>query len=247
MDTIFMNSENSKTSKPHISKLKLTDKLDLRVDKKVIALSNPSIYYTWNNMKSSYNNNKSKISAPTWNEEFTLPGGSYSVSDIQDYFEYILKKHGEKINNDKDNDKYKDKSKPSVKIYINRVENRITFKIKNGYSLELLIKEKMKLLGSTKNKKAKDKNGENVPHLEITEVVLVHCNIVNNDYQQDSRVLYTFIPNKSFGSLLDISPSNHIFLKTFNSESDEIIVWFTDQNSQPLEIEDRLNLTMVIK
>ena len=116
-----------------------------------------------------------------------------------------------------------------------------------GISLELLTPETMKLPGSTKNKITKDKNGENVLHLEITEVVLVHCNIVNNDYQQDSRVLYTFVPNKPFGSLLEISPTNHIFLKTFNSEYDEIIVWFTDQNSQPLEIEDRINLTMVIK
>ena len=105
----------------------------------------------------------------------------------------------------------------------------------------------MKLLGSAENKITKDKNGENLPHLEITEVVLVHCNMVNNDYQQDSRVLYTFVPNKSFGSLLDISPSNHIFLKTFNSEYNEIIVWFTDQNSKPLEIEARINLTRVIK
>ena len=94
----------------------------------------------------------------------------------------------------------------------------------------------MKLLGSTKNKISKDKNGENVPHLEISEVVLVHLNVVNNDYQQDSRVLYTLVSNKSFGSLLEISPTNHIFLKTFNSEYDEIIVWFADQNSQPLEI-----------
>ena len=105
----------------------------------------------------------------------------------------------------------------------------------------------MNLLGSTENKITKDKNGENVPHLEITKVVLVHCNIVNNDYQQDSRVLYTFVPNKSFGSLLGISPTNYIFLKKFNSEYDEFIVWFTDQNSQPLETEDIINLTMVIK
>ena len=105
----------------------------------------------------------------------------------------------------------------------------------------------MKLPGSTKNKITKDKNGENVQHLEFTEVVLVHCIMVNNDYQHDSRVLYTFVPNKSFGTLLDISPSNQIFLKTFNSEYDEIVVWFTDQNSKPLEIEDRINLTMVIK
>ena len=89
MDTIFMNSENSKTPKPHVLVLKLTNKLDLRIGKKVIALSNLSIYYTWKNIKNSYNNNKFKISAPTWNDEFELPDGSYSVSDIQDYFEYI--------------------------------------------------------------------------------------------------------------------------------------------------------------
>ena len=89
-----MNSENSKTSKPYVLKLKLTDKLDFRLDKKVIALSNLSISYTWNSIKSTYNNNKFKISAPTQNKEFTLPDGSYSILDIQDYFEYILKKHG---------------------------------------------------------------------------------------------------------------------------------------------------------
>ena len=150
-----MNSENSKTSKPHILKSKLTDKLNLRLDKKAIALSNLSIYYTWNDIKSWYNN-KFKISAPTWNKEFTLPDGSYSVSDIQDYFKYILKKHGENTD------------KPSIQIYVNKIENRITFKIKNGYSLELLTKETMKLLGSTESKITKDKNQENVPHLEIT-------------------------------------------------------------------------------
>ena len=103
----------------------------------------------------------------------------------------------------------------------------------------------MKLFGSTENKITQDKNSENVLHLEITEVILVHCNIVNNNYH--SRVLYMFVPNKSFGSLLEISPTNHIFSKTFNSEYDGIKVWFTDQNSQPLEIEGRINLTMVIK
>ena len=230
-----MNWENSKTSKPHVLTLKVTNKLDLRLDKKVIAISNLSIYYTWKNVKGSYNNNKFKILAPTWNEEFKLPDGSYSISDIQYYVGYILKKHGEDID------------KPSALIYVNKIENRVTFKIKNGYSLELLTPETMKLLGSTENKTTKNKNGENVPHLEITEVVLVHCNIVNNDYQQDSRVLYTFVPNKPFGSLLETSPANHIFLKTFNSEYDEIIVWFTYQNSKALKIEDIINLTTVIK
>ena len=126
------------------------------------------------------------------------------------------------------------------------MENRITFKIKTGYYLELLTPEIMKLLGSTKNKIAKEENGENVPHLEITEVVLVHCNIVNNIYQQDSRVLHTFLPNKSFGQLLDISPKDIIVLKTFDSEFSYIEVWFTDQNSRPLKIEDKINITLVI-
>ena len=215
--------------------LKLTDKLDLRRGQKTVALSNLSIYYTWKIIKSSYNNNKFKISAPTWSEEFELPDGSYSASYIQDYFEYILKKHSESVDN------------PSIRIYLNKIENRITFKIKTGYYLEVLTPETMKLLGSTVSKITKDKNGENIPHIEIVELVLVHCNLVNNDYQQNSRILFTFVPNKVFGSLLEISPKNHVFLKTFNSEFQEIKIWFTDQISKPLEVEDRINVTLIIK
>ena len=164
-----------------------------------------------------------------------MPDGSHLISDTQDYFEYILKKHNENIDN------------PSIKIYVNKAENRITFKIKNGYYLELLTPETMKLLGSTENKIFKDKNSENAPHLEITEVVLVHFNLVNNDYQQDSRMLYTFVPNKAFGSLLEISPRNISFLKTFISEFQEIKVCFTYHNNKPLEVEDKINLTLIIR
>ena len=235
MDTIFMNSENSKTSEYHVLVLKLTDKLDLKRGQKTVTLSNLSIYYTWKTLKSSYNYNKFKLSAPTWSEEFELPDGSYSVSDIQDYFEYILKKHREGVDN------------PSIRMYINRIENRITFKIKNGYYLELLTPKTMKLLGSTGSKITKDRNGENVLHLEIVELLLVHCNLVNNDYQQDSRILFTFVPDKSFGSLLEISPINQVFLKTFNSEFQEVKIWFTDQTSKPLELEDKINVALIIK
>ena len=105
----------------------------------------------------------------------------------------------------------------------------------------------MKLHRSTENEITKDRNGKNVSHLEITKEVLVYSNIVNNDYQEDSRVLYTFAPNKSFGNLLEISPKICIFLKTFNSEFQETEVWFTNQNSQPLGIEDKINLTLIIK
>ena len=116
------------------------------------------------------------------------------------------------------------------------MENRITFKIKTRNYVELLTPETMKLLERTKSKITKDENGENGPHLEITEVLLVHCNIINNSYQRHSRVLYTFVPNKSFGQLLDISPKNFIFLKTFASKFSHIEAWFTDQSYKPLEI-----------
>ena len=147
----------------------------------------------------------------------------------------FLKKHSENVDN------------PPVRISVNRIENRITFKIKSGYYLELLTPETMKLFGSAESKITKDKNGENVSHLEVVELVLVHCNLVNNDYQQDSRILYTIVPNKTFGSLLEISPINHVFLETFNSEFQEIKIWFTDQTSKPLEVEDKINLTLIIK
>ena len=116
MDTIFMNSENSKSSEYRVLVLKVTDKLDFRRIQKTVVLSNLNIYYTWKNIKSSNNNNKFKISAPTWNEEFELPDGSYLILDIQDYFEYILKKHSESVDN------------PTIRIYVSRIENRITFK-----------------------------------------------------------------------------------------------------------------------
>ena len=125
-------------------------------------------------------------------------------------------------------------------IYLDNIENKVMLTINTGYYLELLTSEKVKLIRSTKSKTTMDENGENVPHLEITEVVLVHFNIVNNDYRQDS-----FVSNKSFDQLLDISPENFIFLKTFNSEFSYIEVWFTDQNSKPLEINNRILLTNV--
>ena len=152
-----------------------------------MALANLSIYCTWKNIKSAYNNNKFKISAPTWNDTFDLPDGSYSISDIQYYFEFIIKKH-KTLNEDL-----------PIEIYPNKIKNRIVFKIKTGYKLELLTPETMKLLGSTKKDVDSDKNSENVPKLESVEVVLVHCNLVNNNYQQASKVLFTFVPNKQFG------------------------------------------------
>ena len=145
METIFMNSKNSKTNKPHRFKLDLTDKLNLKNPNKNMALANLSIYYTWKNFKSEYNINEFKISAPTWNHLFDLLDGSYSIAGIQDYFEFIIKKHETLTEN------------PPVQIYPNKVKNRIVFKIKTGHKLEILTPKTMKLLGGTKNTLAKIK------------------------------------------------------------------------------------------
>ena len=186
------------------------------------------------NIKSEHNKNKFKISASTWNDEFNLPSGSYSVSDIQDYFEYIIKKHETIADN------------PPVQIYVNKIKNRIVFKIKTGYKLELLTEETMILLGNSKNVLDKNKDGEIVPRLETVEVVLVHCNLVNNNYQQASKVLFTFVSYKQFGQLITITPHSLTMLKTTNAEFSFIEIWFTDQNNGPLEIEDKVNITLTI-
>ena len=199
METFFMNTKNSKTSEPHRFTYNLIDKLDFKNPNKNMALANLSIYYTWKNIKSIYNSNKFKISAPTCNETFDLPDGSYNISEIQNYIEYIIKKH-ETIH----------KNAP-ILIYANKISNRIVFKIKTGHKLELLSKETMKLLGSTKDVIDSDKNSENVPRLENVEVVLIHCNLVNNSYQQASRVLFTFVRNKQYGQLISISPHSLFF------------------------------------
>ena len=199
-----------------------------------MALANLSIYYTWKNVKPTYTNNKFKISAPTWNETFGLPDGSYNISEIQDYIEYIIKKH-ETIGEN-----------APILIYANIINNRIVFKRKSGYKLELLSKETMKLLGSTSSIIDADKNSENVPRFENVEVVLVHCNLVNNSYQQHSRALFTFVPTKRYGQLISISPHSFVFLKTMNTEFSEIEIWFTDENKNALEIEDNVNISLII-
>ena len=138
METIFTNTENSKTDEPHKFILSLSNKLNLKNPNKNVALANLSIYYTWKIIKSAYNNNQFKISGPTWNDTFDLPDGSSSTEDIQDFFEFIIKKHETLTEN------------PPVQIYPNKIKNRIVLKIKTGYKLELSSPETMKLLGSKK-------------------------------------------------------------------------------------------------
>ena len=163
-----------------------------------------------------------------------MSDGCYSISDIQEYFEFIIKKHKTLTEN------------PPIQIYPNKIKNRIVFKIKTGYKLEILSPETMKLLGSAKKDIDTDQGGEDVPKLESVDVILVHCNLVSNSYQQASKVLFTFVPNKQFGQLITILAHLLTMLKATNAEFQSIQVWFTDQNKRPLEIEDSVNITIII-
>ena len=195
-----MNSEIIKTSDPHRRLLDLSNKINLKSKDKYVALSNLSICYTWKNIKKSYINNNFKTSTPR---------GMKSLNYLMDHilhqvFRIIFKISLKKYETITDN--------ISIMTYINKIENRITFEATTGYHLELLTPETMELLERTKSKITKDKSGKNVPHLEIAEVVLILCNIVNNNYQQDSTVLYIFVPNKSFWTVITyFTQGFHIF------------------------------------
>ena len=153
-----------------------------------------------------------------------LDGRLYSISDMQDYFEYIIRKHETIADN------------PPVQIYVNKIKNRLVFKI---------TEEAMKLLGSSKKDIDHNKDGEVVTKLETVEVISVNCNLVNNNYQQASNVLFTFAPNKQLDQLITITPHSLTMLKTTNAELLFTEMWFTDQNSRPLEIEDNVNITLI--
>ena len=163
-----------------------------------------------------------------------MPDDSYSIAALQNYFEYIIKKH----------ETITDVS--TVLIYVNEINNRIVFKTKSRHKLELLSKETMKLLGSSTDTIDGDKNSELVPKLESVDLVLVHCNVVNNSYQQASKVLISFVPNKKYGQLITVSPEMLIMLKTVNTEFSFIEIWFTDQDNRPLEIEDSVTISLIV-
>ena len=161
--------------------------------------------------------------------------GSYSISDIQDYHEYIIKKHETMADN------------PRVQIYTNKIKSRIVFKIKTDYKLELLSPETIKLLESTKKDVDRDKDGEDVTKLESFEFVLVYCDLVNNNHQQASEVLSIFVTNKQIDQSITIAPHSLTMLNSTNTELLSIKVWFIDQDSKPLEIEDNVNMTLIIE
>ena len=184
MELLFMDTENSKTTDSNRFRLYFTNKLDLRRDK-TVSLSNWSIYYTWKNTNEEYKNNKFKLSGPTWDENLALEDGSYTIEDIQDMFLWVVKKHEPTIKS----------SEESL------ILNRIVFKIKTRYKLEMLTNETMRLLGDGPIVDT-DKNAENVPRLKQVRFVLLHCNVVRNDQLQNSKLFYIFAPSDDFGPKL---------------------------------------------
>ena len=183
MSNIFMSTENSKTSDSNIFRLYFTHKTYLRGNKK-IALSDLSIHYTWYNIKEQYNNNKFRLSGPTWSEDVTIPDGSYEISQIQNHFlDEVIKKHESNV---------KSNEQSPILIYANRILSRVSFRTKTGYKLELLTNETLRLLGDGPILDT-TKNGENVPKLEIVRNVLVFCNLVENVYLQDSKLLFSSV------------------------------------------------------
>ena len=188
-------------------------------------------------MAKEYSNIKFKISPPTWNETFDLPDGSYTVEDIQDYFLRIIQKHEPTIKNNEES---------PVLIFPNETENKIVFKIKTEYKLELFTKETMKLLGDGPTID-RDKNGKNIPELDQVDSVLLQCNIVQNDYLQNSKLLYEFVPGKTFGKLISVKRTVLIQCKTRDSIFDYIKIWLTDQDNKSLQIQDKVSVALVIQ
>ena len=237
MSNIFMSTENSKTSDSKRFKLCFTDKIDLRGNKKK-ALSDLSTHYTWYNIKEAYNNNKFRLSAPTWSEAVTIPYGSFEISQIQNYFlDKVIKKHESNV---------KSNEQSLILIYAHTVLNRVTFRIKTGNKLELLTNETMRLLADVPIIDA-TKNGEKILRLEIVRNILVFWNLVENVYLQDSKLLFSFAPNSRFGSLLSITPQVLKYCDTVDSIFDCIEISFDDQNGRPLEIDHDITVTIIIK
>lgn len=235
MDTIFINSTNAKTSNSNKLSLRLVNKIDLSYTKESVVLANLSIHYSWKNITASLKNNiiiigtvgpdGGKVDYP-----ITMEDGSYSIKDMQSYISFELRKQN----------LFPKGKRPEniIIIYPNEIRNRIVFFVEKGFYLKLPSKELRELHGSTEKIIDKSKTRELVPKIEPVTAVLVHCSLSDNEYQKDSNLLYTFVPNKPFGSFLDIEPRSTIFVNVYGTLLYNIDVWFTDQDNNPLDIED---------
>ena len=234
MNSIFLRTENSITNQSNVFRLNFRNKINLH--NKLIALTSMTCYYTWKNITRKLNNGHYIIDVlkPRKRVSVDIPDGSYTVESLSAYFQYILEK----------NDLIKD----AIVLIPNRTLNRITIKIKENYALELLTPETRKFIGTPHSRfHTGEYTATEIPQVEYVENVLVHCNLVYNNYQLDSELLYSFTPDASPGSLLHIHPNEFIFCNCKDSQFSYIEIKLTDQNENPIEIEDNVTFTLVIK
>lgn len=252
MDSIYLSNSNAGTAHKYKLSMKLNN--PMRFTNCRVCVSYLTIYYSWPNIKSSYGNNKCRYKRINDNKEFTitLPDGSYEVKDINNYIHLVMIE-----NKDFEEDKDKNKIFP-IDLYANRVYNRVTIVIKDNYILELPVDGLGKVLGFTVPKSAskhvyigpkKQQNGDTIPQVELIESVLVHSNIVSNKYQMDDTLLYSFKPKGEFCELIEINPQLFKWRKVrSNTHINEIVVWFTDQNNIPLDLEDpKINIELLFE
>ena len=250
MNTIVLTNSNAGTTLKYKLSLKLNN--PMRLENCLVCISDISLYYSWPNIKASYGNNKGRYKRTTDNREFDIiiPDGSYEIKDINNYLQFVMKNNG---------DKEDDTTKYPIELYANHIYQRVTIVTKDKYILELPIEGLGKVLGFTKGAVSgvknvyigpnKTQNGNEIPQVERVESVSVHCNLVNNRYQLDYSLIYSFTPDKSFGSLLNIKPNFPHWRNTkSNIDINEIEVWFTDQDNRPLDIEDpKIRVELLIK
>lgn len=229
MDTVVLTTANSSTSEPHKYSYKLTNTMHLKGH--YICLSNLSIYYTWKNIKDSYDNNTMayRVIDKDRTVRMKLPDGSYSINDINNYLHMTMIQQ-----NDAEKEDY------PISIYPNSTYNRVSITMKPNFKL-ILGQGMARVLGFSENTITSSSNGDFVPKLERVETVLVHCNLAQNSFTQDSSLIFSFVPDNVFGSQLHQKPNFPLWRQTTkNSEISEIDIWFTDQLYRPLEIEDNL-------
>jgi hypothetical protein len=250
MNTIVLTNSNAGTKYKYKLSLKLYN--PMRLDNCLICISDISLYYSWPNIKASYGNNECKYKRTADNKEYsiTIPDGSYEIKDLNNYIHHVMK-----INGDIEDDK----GKYPIELYANHIYQRVTVITKDKYILELPVEGLGKVLGFTKVPEEgvkhvylgpnKEQNGDIIPQVERVESVSVHCNLVNNRYQSENSLIYSFTPDKSFGNLLNIKPHFPYWRNTrTNTDINEIVVWFTDQDNKPLDIEDpKIRVELQIK
>lgn len=250
MNTIVLTNSNAGTSNKHKLSLRLTN--PMRLDDSFVCVSDISLYYSWPNIKSSYNNNTFRYTRVSDNKivEVILPDGSYDIKDINNYLHHVMKLNGDKAD---------DQHKYPIELYANHVYQRVTVQTKPNYILQIPIDGFGQVLGFTKPAQGSskyeyigpdmDQNGDSLPNIERVESVSVHCNLVNNKYQLENSLIYSFTPDKSFGHLLNIKPYFPYWRNARNNtDISEIQVWFTDQDNIPLDIEDpKIRVELQIK